>query len=73
MVLQICYEEVGIGDITIAIDKNADLEKRIAIAAPKLEIGRKPITLERITISRLNSIYLQTFLEVDAAVSVDMH
>lgn len=46
MVLQICYEEVGIGDITIAIDKNADLEKRIAIAAPKLEIGRKPITLE---------------------------
>ena len=73
MVLQICYEEGGIGDITIAIDKNADLEKRIAIAAPKLEIERKPISLERMAISRLNSVYLQTFLEVGVAVSVDMH
>jgi hypothetical protein len=61
MVLQICYEEVGIGDITIAIDKNADLEKRIAIAPPKLKIERKPISLERMAISRLNSVYLQTF------------
>jgi hypothetical protein len=55
MVLQICYEEVGIGDITIAIDKNADLEKLIAIAPPKLKIGRKPISLERMAIRPLNS------------------